>query len=101
MRIDHTHKPWMWITIAAIVLSLLIYVPDAVMSQAPGGGTPIGLFFGSVALRLMVVASLLRVRKRFTVLRIGRAQPWMRAHLWLGFLALPMVLFHAAFHARG
>jgi hypothetical protein len=25
----------------------------------------------------------------------------MKAHLWLGFLALPMVLFHAAFHARG
>jgi hypothetical protein len=25
----------------------------------------------------------------------------MRAHLWLGFLALPMVLFHSAFHARG
>jgi hypothetical protein len=101
MRIDHTHKPWMWITIAAIVLNLLIYVPYAVMSQAPGGGTPIGLFFGSVALGLMVFASLLSVRKRFPIWRIGRAQTWMRAHLWLGFLALPMVLFHAAFHARG
>jgi hypothetical protein len=101
MRIDHTHKPWMWITIAAIVLSLLIYAPYAVMSQAPGGGTPIGLFFGSVALGLMVFASLLSVRKRFPIWRIGRAQTWMRAHLWLGFLALPMVMFHAAFHARG
>ncbi len=101
MRIDHTHKPWMWITIAAIALSLLIYVPYVTLNQAPGGGTGIGLFFGSLALGLMVFAALLSVRKRFPIWRIGRAQTWMRAHLWLGFLALPMVLFHAAFHARG
>jgi hypothetical protein len=101
MRIDHTHKPWMWMTIAAIALSLLIYVPYVLRNRAPGGGTGIGLFFGSVALGLMVFAALLSLRKRFPIWRIGRAQTWMRAHLWLGFLALPMVLFHAAFHARG
>lgn len=101
MRIDHTHKPWMWITVAAIVLGLVIYVPYVSMNQAPGGGTGIGLFFGSIALGLMVFAALLGVRKRFPIWRIGRAQTWMRAHLWLGFLALPMVLFHGAFHARG
>jgi hypothetical protein len=101
MRIDHTHKPWLWITIVAIVVALLIYVPYASRNPTPGGGTAIGLFFGSVALGLMVFAALLGIRKRFPVWRIGRAQTWMRAHLWLGFLALPMVLLHAAFHARG
>jgi hypothetical protein len=101
MRIDRTHKPWMWITLAAIALSLLIYIPYASHNRAPGGGTAIGLFFGSVALGLMVFAALLSIRKRFPIWRIGRAQTWMRAHLWLGFLALPMVLLHAAFHARG
>jgi hypothetical protein len=33
--------------------------------------------------------------------RIGRAQTWMRGHLWLGLLSLPMILFHGGFHLGG
>jgi hypothetical protein len=101
MRIDHTHLPWMWITAAALCAGLLLYVPYSLHTQVPSGGTTIGLIFGVAALALMVFAALLSVRKRFPIWRIGRAQIWMRAHLWLGFLAFPMVLFHASFHARG
>lgn len=100
MRIDETHRPWLWFTIAAIVVSTAIYIPYARM-VTPGGGTAIGLTFGVTALGLMVFAALLAVRKRYRIIRIGSARVWMKAHLWLGFLALPMVLFHAAFHARG
>jgi hypothetical protein len=100
MRIDHTHKPWLWITIAVIAVSTLAYVPYA-MHTTPGGGTPLGLVFGSLALGCMIFAALLSLRKRFRIIRIGSARVWMKAHLWLGFLALPLVLFHAAFHARG
>ena len=101
MRIDSTHKPWMIVTLAAIALGALVYVPYALRTPVPGGGTGIGLMFGSVALGLMLFAALLSLRKRFPIWRIGRTKIWMRAHLWLGFLALPMVLFHSAFHARG
>lgn len=101
MHIDQTHKPWIWITASAVCAALLLYVPYALRTAAPGGGTVIGLIFGSLALALMIFAALLSVRKRFPIWRIGRAQIWMRAHLWLGILTLPMVLFHAAFHARG
>ena len=100
MRIDETHRPWLWFTIAAIGLSIVVYIPYA-HSVTPGGGTGIGLTFGITALSLMVFAALLSLRKRFRIWRIGSARAWMKAHLWLGFLALPMVLFHAAFHARG
>jgi hypothetical protein len=100
MRIDHTHKPWLWITIIVIVVSALAYFPYA-MHETPGGGTPLGLVFGSLALGCMIFAALLSLRKRFRIIRIGSARVWMKAHLWLGFLALPLVLFHAAFHARG
>src|SRR5579883_3044252 len=31
----------------------------------------------------------------------GRAQSWMRGHLWLGLLSLPMILFHGGFHFGG
>jgi hypothetical protein len=101
MRIDHTHKPWLYFTIAAIVVSAVVFVPYARSTTQPGGGTPVGLTFGVLALGLMVFAALLSVRKRFPVIRIGKSRLWLKAHLWLGFLALPMVLFHAAFHARG
>ena len=101
MRIDQTHKPWMIVTIAAIAVGTLVYVPYAMRVAQPGGGTAIGLMFGAMALGLMLFAALLSLRKRFPIWRIGRAKIWMRAHLWLGVLALPMVLFHAAFHARG
>ena len=101
MRIDETHKPWMIATVVAMVAGAAVYIPYALRTATPGGGTAIGLIFGSVALGLMLFAAMLSVRKRFPIWRIGRAKIWMRAHLWLGFLALPMVLFHAAFHARG
>jgi len=100
MRIDSTHKPWLWVSIAVVALSTLAYVAYA-LHATPGGGTPLGLTFGALALGCMIFAALLSVRKRFPVWRIGRARIWMKAHLWLGFLALPLVLFHAAFHARG
>jgi hypothetical protein len=101
MRIDRTHKPWLIFTCAVVLLGSAVYIPYEINTPVPGGGTAIGLAFGSVALGLMLFAALLSLRKRFPILRIGRTKIWMRAHLWLGFLALPMVLFHASFHARG
>ncbi len=101
MRIDHTHQPWMLLAVGVILVSIAVYVPYSLRVAVPGGGTAVGLMFGVLALGLMIFAALLSVRKRFPIWRIGRAKIWMRAHLWLGFLALPMVLFHSAFHARG
>jgi hypothetical protein len=101
MRIDSTHRPWLWFSLVTIALSTLVYLPYARRTVTPGGGTGLGLTFGVIALGLMIFAALLSLRKRFRIWRIGSARVWMKAHLWLGFLALPMVLFHAAFHARG
>jgi hypothetical protein len=101
MRIDETHKPWFIFTIAATALGACVYAVYVMNTPLPGGGTAVGLVFGSLALGLMLFAAALSVRKRFPIWRIGRTKIWMRAHLWLGFLSLPMVLFHSAFHARG
>jgi hypothetical protein len=49
----------------------------------------------------MLFAALLGARKRVPTWRVGRAQAWMRGHLWLGFLALPIILFHSGFHFGG
>jgi hypothetical protein len=49
----------------------------------------------------MIFAALLGARKRVPTWRLGRAQGWMRGHLWLGLLSLPLILFHGGFHFGG
>ncbi len=47
---------------------------------------------------MMLFAGLLGARKKVPLWRIGRAKVWMRGHLWLGVLSLPMILYHVGFH---
>ncbi len=78
------------------------YMWFAITGHAPpSGGTWAGLGFGIAAYALMLFAGLLAVRKRFPTWRIGRAQSWTRAHIWLGLLTLPLVLYHSAFRMGG
>ena len=77
----------------------LIYALNA--PQGPRGGSAIGLLFGIAGFGFMIFAALLGARKRVPTWRLGRAQAWMRGHLWLGFLALPMIFFHGGFHFGG
>src|SRR5690349_23401088 len=60
-----------------------------------------GLLFGTTGFGFMIFAALLGARKRVPTWRLGRAQAWMRGHLWLGLLSLPMILFHGGFHFGG
>lgn len=61
------------------------------------GGTALGLVFGSVGFAFMIFAALLGARKKVPVWRVGRAQTWMRGHLWLGLLSLPLIVLHSGF----
>jgi hypothetical protein len=102
MQIDGTHRHWMQGTLVALALATAVYIPYALRSpNGPGGGSPIGIVFGVAAYALMLFAGLLGLRKKVPVWRLGRAQTWMRGHLWLGSLSLALVLFHSGFHARG
>ncbi len=60
-----------------------------------------GLVFGVAGFAFMILAALLGARKRVPTWRVGRAQAWMRGHLWLGLLSLPLILFHGGFHFGG
>ncbi|HEV8041741.1 MAG TPA: hypothetical protein VGP62_22885 [Bryobacteraceae bacterium] len=102
MRIDKTHRPWMLATLALLALSLVIYVLFAVRAPSgPRGGSALGLTFGIAGYALMLYAGLLGARKKVPVWRLGRAQTWMRGHIWLGLLSLPLILFHGGFAFRG
>ena len=102
MLIDRTHRRWLIGSLAGLVIASAIYVPYALRSAAgPRGSSPIGLMYGSVGFAFMLFAGLLGLRKKFPIWRIGRAQTWMRGHLWLGFLSFPVILMHGGFHFGG
>ncbi len=102
MRIDQTHRPWVIATVALAIVSTAIYIVYAVDTPGgPRGGSAIGLTFGIVGYAMMLYAGLLGARKQVPTWRIGRAQTWMRGHLWLGLLSLLLILYHAGFAFRG
>jgi len=99
---DQTQRGWAIASLAILAVSAMIYVLYSLGSlQGPRGGSTVGLAFGMTGFGFMILAALLGARKRVPTWRIGRAQAWMRGHLWLGFLALPMILFHGGFHFGG
>src|SRR5437762_976014 len=61
----------------------------------PSGSTLTGLVYGTVGFGLMLFCGLLGVRRKVRTWRLGRAQAWLKAHIWLGLLAFPIVLFHS------
>jgi len=102
MRMDKTQRGWALASLAIVALSAFVYVLSVFKApQGPRSGSVIGLTFGVIGFAFMIFAALLGARKRVPTWRVGRAKAWMRGHLWLGFLALPMILFHGGFHFGG
>jgi len=102
MRIDKTHKPWLIVTVALLVLGAILYLVYAVGAPGgPRGGSALGLTFGIFGYAMMLYAGALGARKKVPTWRLGKTKTWMRGHLWLGLLSLPVILFHAGFSWRG
>jgi hypothetical protein len=102
MRIDASQRHWAIASTIILVLSAVayhVYVYNSPLGAR--GGSPAGLAFGVLGFVFMLFAALLGARKRVPVWRLGRAQAWMRGHLWLGLLSLPIILFHGGFHFGG
>jgi hypothetical protein len=102
VRIDRTHQKWLAASLIILSAATAVYVVYTAHSPAgPSGGSPVGLVFGIVGSAFMLFAGLLAGRKKLPVWRLGRAQTWMRGHLWLGLLSLPLILFHGGFRFGG
>jgi hypothetical protein len=102
VRIDSTHKKWLIASLIIFVVATAVYIPYAAASPyGPSGASGVGLTFGIAGFAFMIFAGLLGARKRFPVWRVGRAQAWMRGHLWLGVLSLPLIFFHSGFRFGG
>jgi len=121
MKLDRSHTPWA-IIIGAITLVCaalylgahsadgripLLRIPlpawllDAASPRNTVGAKPLGLTFGIAAFLIFLFASALGVRKKRRLWRIGNVQVWLKAHIWLTILTIPLVLFHCGFHLGG
>ncbi len=117
MRIDRAaHIPWaIFVLLASAAAAALYYVnfyPERVpagfrfFGQMPPphqtvGGTPLGLIFGAIALGIFVFAALLGVRKKLPIFRVGSVPFWLRGHIWLTLLTIPLILLHSGFRFGG
>src|SRR3954468_2311091 len=120
MRINNwRHVPWIIFVVLATIAACVLYAgnfyPASLPSwlhlprsliQAPTehhtvGGTPLGLWFGSISLAIFVFAILLSLRKKIPLWRVGTVQRWLRAHIWLTILTIPLVLLHSGFRLGG
>jgi hypothetical protein len=74
-------------------------LPPALVQKASDhrsvGGTPLGLVLGTISLGIFVFAALLGVRKKLPFLPVGNVQRWLRGHIWLTLLTIPLVLLHS------
>ncbi|MCA9241407.1 MAG: hypothetical protein KDA37_14460 [Planctomycetales bacterium] len=100
---------WFWILVALLsaagaAIGYLAYWWKS-GGAWPGGSSPPGFLSGVAAAAVILFELLLWPRKwpRVRAWRIGRAQTWMKAHIWLGLLSVPLVVFHhgLAFHWGG
>jgi hypothetical protein len=65
------------------------------------GGTPLGLVLGTISLGIFAFAALLGVRKKLPFLPVGNVQRWLRGHIWLTLLTIPLILLHSGFRLGG
>ena len=100
MLIDKSHTKWIAATLLLLALAYVAYAAYAKAAYAAGGAGPSGatlpgLGFGIAGFALMLFCGLLGARRKVRVWRLGRATTWLKAHIWLGLLAFPLILFHS------
>ena len=120
MRIfNRSHVPWLIFVVLATIAASWVYVGNFHPRRLPAGlglppslvqkpsehrsvgGTPLGLTYGAIAFAIFIFATLFSVRKRVVLWRLGTLQRWMRSHIWLTLLTIPLVLLHSGFRLGG
>lgn len=120
MRIlNRVHVPWFIFVCVATAAAIVLYLANfnsenlpagihlpAYLIQKPSdhrsiGGTPLGLIFGVISFAIFIFAALLSLRKKIPLWRIGTVQRWLRAHIWLTLLTIPLVILHSGFRLGG
>ncbi len=97
------HLPWIILILVLSVLSIiwyLSYLAGTSWELRPTGSKGPLFLFGIAGGAICLFEFLLWPRKHFRVWRIGRVKVWMRAHIWLGLLSVPLLILHSGFHFK-
>src|ERR1700687_5301929 len=98
MLIDASHKKWLGGRLGVTAGAALLYIPYARTAlNGPRGGSWPGLAYGVAGTGLLVYAALLGARKHVPTWRIGRAQTWLKGHIWLGLTSFVLIVLHGGF----
>jgi len=96
------HAFWFLGTVLATVAALAWYGIHGFETGSwswPSGSSPPGFAFGVLGGGIILFEMLLWPRKSWwRGWRLGRTKWWMMAHIWLGLLAVPLLLLHGACH---
>jgi hypothetical protein len=96
------HRPWIVVVVlAAVAASIWYFLVSAGTEGWPGGSSVPGFTFGVLGGLICLFEMLLWWRKKVRTWRIGRAQVWLRAHIWLGLLSVPLLVYHSGFRFGG
>jgi len=99
------HGRWLVSTaIAAAAAVCATWLAGMRSGRWPGGGSATGLALGSAAGAIFFFEAALALKKtsRFRTARwAGRAQAWMKAHIWFGLLTVPLVILHSGGRVGG
>ncbi len=102
MLIDNKHTPWMIATLVLAAGATAWYVIDAPRQPTgPSGSTVLGMTMGILGYVIMLFCAGLGMKRRVPHWKLGRAQTWLRGHIWLGLLLVVLVAYHSGFQAVG
>lgn len=99
------HLRWFIAAVLATTAAAVWYGWEAAgRNRWPGGSSLVGLTYGVLAGGIIVFECLLGLRRTrlFRTARwLGSAQLWMKAHIWLGLFAVPLVVMHTGLQWGG
>ena len=107
MILDRSHLVPATLTSAATLgigahYFFLYHAPSGFLSHSvPSGGSVPGLCYGVAGYIIIAFGCALSIRRKFPHWQIGAGQTWLRWHIWLSLLCVPIALFHAGFAMRG
>ena len=102
MLINRGHAAWCVTSLGLVAVATGLYVPYANSAVYGATGNSItGLMFGITGTIAMIFAGLLAARKRIVSKRLGSISWWLKGHLWIGLVSVPLIFFHSGFRFGG
>lgn len=94
MPVAHSGIVWRRIFVVLLLIVSATYFWYAGKQSFQHGGTPLGLTYGAIGFFLCFFLAYFGIRKRAYRSRFGTLEQWLQSHIYLGILALVILIFH-------